>query len=107
VHATIEDGPCDLAGVLALQEQSFGFVRGEAEDLRNHRVEDIYGLGLPILSFYGGKWRMNKYLGVAADEESPLAGVDLVVREGINLDLLLARIKMRMLSMDSDSARTI
>jgi len=50
VHAAVEHCPCNLAWVLTLQEQSLGFVSRETEDL-----------------------------GVPADEESPLAGVDLVV----------------------------
>lgn len=31
--STEEDGPCDAAGVLALQEEGFGFAVLEAEDL--------------------------------------------------------------------------
>lgn len=33
VHSAVEDGPCDLSGVLALEEESFRLVGGETEDL--------------------------------------------------------------------------
>lgn len=46
----------------------------------------------------GANSRLIRYLRVTANEESPLARVDLEVREGINLDLLLGRIPMRICS---------
>jgi len=60
MHPAVEDGPCYLAWVLALQEEPFCFVPCKAE-----------------------------YLGVSSHKESPLAWVDTIMREGINFDLHL------------------
>jgi len=61
MHAAVDLCPCDLTGVLALEEEGGILGGGEAEDL-----------------------------GVAADEELALGGVDFEAGERVNLDLLLA-----------------
>lgn len=78
--AAVEDRPCDLARVLALQEEGFGFGRGEAEYL--DRVE--LSTSSECAAHHG-----RTYFAVAADIEPSATGINPPVRERVDFGLHL------------------
>lgn len=78
VHAAVHLRPGDLARVLALQEERLILARREAEDLCSW-------VGCPQSWQQTG---VQTCLVVASDEEAPLAGVDTVAGERVDLNLL-------------------
>lgn len=81
MHAAEDLCPCDLAGVLPLEEEGLGLGRGEAEDLQ-HR-------GMSSLSRGAGEGE-EAHFAVPTNEKTAPAGVDFVTGERVNFDLLLS-----------------